>query len=58
VDAYMSVIDKDSLAPMVLIWGADKEIDKNGKETLLQIHEVWAFNKDGNVAWMKQYAGQ
>jgi hypothetical protein len=58
VDAYTTLFDKTKRMNMVLIWGVGRETDQNGKETVTQLHEVWAFNKDGKVAWMKQYAGQ
>ncbi len=58
VDAYTTLFDKSKGMNMVLIWGMDHDTDQNGKETVTQVHEVWAFNKDGKVAWMKQYAGQ
>jgi hypothetical protein len=57
VDAYTTLFDKTKNMNMVLIWGVSRETDQNGKETVTQQHEVWAFNKDGKVAWMKQYAG-
>lgn len=39
----------------VSIWGKEFTTT-NGKLDSIDLHEIWRFNKDGKVDWMRQYA--
>ncbi|HEX3383859.1 MAG TPA: hypothetical protein VHS53_01660 [Mucilaginibacter sp.] len=55
VDACMSV-KSDRGDNAVCIWGTEDFTDQNGKHTVMDMQEVWMFNKDGKISMMLQYA--
>lgn len=58
VDAWISTKSIDKNENWVCIWGSETDTDKNGKETVMRIHEIWRINKDGKVDFMQQYTGE
>lgn len=55
VDAVMAVKSTDKNENWVLIWGMEKNTDKNGKTDSSHIQETWRFNKDGKADLMYQF---
>ncbi|MGV3529585.1 MAG: nuclear transport factor 2 family protein [Flavisolibacter sp.] len=43
---------------IVLIWGNETSTKKDGSKLTNQLHEVWVFNDQGQVVWMKQFMSQ
>lgn len=58
VDAWMPVRSLDRNEDWVLVWGTETATDSQGKTSTVGIHEIWSFNKDGKVNFMRQYMGQ
>ncbi len=40
----------------VAIWGTETDTYADGKKDIKDLHEIWRFNKDGKVVFMKQFA--
>ena len=40
---------------VVAIWGMDESQTSDGKTEMMQIHEIWWFNKDGKIVEMRQW---
>ncbi|HJP63867.1 MAG TPA: hypothetical protein VJ844_10510 [Mucilaginibacter sp.] len=55
VDAWVSLKSTDHNENVVCVWGTE-EFMMNGKQVKQSIQEVWAFNKDGKISMMLQYA--
>lgn len=49
-------VDKDQ--NWVALWGAETDTWPDGKTETRDIHEIWRFNKDGKVDFMKQFAAK
>ena len=58
VDAYMSLKAADKNADVVCIWGSETDTKADGTTQKADLHEVWFFNKDGKLFFLKQYAEQ
>ena len=58
VEAWMSVKSVDRNQNVVCIWGDEDFTDANGKHVMQRLHEVWAFNKDGKISMILQFAGE
>jgi hypothetical protein len=56
IEAWVSLKSTDRNENVVCIWGTEEYTDKDDKQVRSQAHEVWAFNKDGKIALMLQYA--
>jgi hypothetical protein len=56
LDAYVSLKSTDRNQNVVCVWGTEEYTDKDGKQVKTRLQEVWAFNKDGKIALMLQYA--
>jgi hypothetical protein len=54
VDAIVPLKASNKDEHVVCIWGRENAVIKGQKRTR-DLHEVWGFNKEGKVAWMKQY---
>jgi hypothetical protein len=54
IDAIIPVKASEKDESLVCIWGRETA-EAGGKKMLRDIHEVWGFNKDGKVTWIKQY---
>jgi hypothetical protein len=58
IQAYMSLKSIDKNENWVAIWGSEEDTGKDGKKSIIALHEVWRFNKDGKIDLMRQYAAQ
>ncbi|WP_026897920.1 cytochrome c family protein [Daejeonella oryzae] len=58
VNAYMSLRSVDKNENWVAIWGVEEDTHKDGKKTMSTLHEIWKFNKDGKIDWMRQFHGK
>jgi hypothetical protein len=43
---------------VTMIWGNETATKKDGTVERNQLHEVWVFNKDGQVVFFQQFAGK
>ncbi|MGE5521806.1 MAG: hypothetical protein ACM3VS_17915 [Candidatus Dadabacteria bacterium] len=41
--------------PVVSIWGIETDVKKDGSKDVYAVNEVWAFNKDGQVFFFRQF---
>lgn len=55
ISMWMPVYAKDRDQQWVFIWGRQENTDTLGKKGRIDLHETWRFNKDGKVAYMRQY---
>lgn len=55
VEAWMPSKSIDRNEDWVLVWGREEDTDKDGKKTTTLLHEIWQINKDGKIAFMRQY---
>lgn len=58
VDAWLPVKSLDKGDDLVCIWGRETETKNDGTVQKSDLHEVWAFNKDGKVVYLRQFAAQ
>ena len=58
VEAWMPIQSVDRNEDWVLIWGVEESTDKEGKVTTQRLHELWGFNKDGKISYVRQYQAQ
>lgn len=56
VDVWMSLRSTDKNENWVAVWGSEEDTGKDGKKSVVQLHEVWRFNKDGKIDLMMQFA--
>lgn len=56
VDVWMSLRSIDKNENWVAVWGTEEDIAKDGKKSVVHLHEVWRFNKAGKVDMMMQFA--
>ena len=54
-DSWMPAKAKDHDDEWVFIWGWQERTGKDGKLSVAVIHEIWRFNKEGKINFMKQY---
>jgi len=54
--SYISLRSDDKDENWVAVWGEDSFTDEQGITVKTDIHEIWRFNKDGKIDFMKQYA--
>jgi hypothetical protein len=54
IDALVPLKASDKEESVVCIWGVETT-EAGGKKMVRDISEAWGFNKDGKVAWIKQY---
>jgi hypothetical protein len=55
VTAVMAVKSTDRNEHWVLIWGTEKDTQKNGKVDSVDLHEAWQFNNNGQAMLLLQY---
>lgn len=59
MEAWMPFKSIDRNEEWVGVWATEQATDKAGKTTTTRYHEIWGVNKDGKVAYIRQYtAGQ
>lgn len=56
MDAYMGVKSVDKNADFVLIWAVNS-FTRDGQKIVQDIHQVWGFNKAGQVDFFKDFSG-
>jgi hypothetical protein len=54
IDAIVPLKASNKEESVVCIWGKETA-EMKGKKMVRDINEVWGFNKDGKVTWIKQY---
>ncbi len=55
VDVVMSTRSTDQKTDFVLVWGKETYTNDQDKSESVELHEVWAFNKDGKIGTIEQY---
>jgi hypothetical protein len=58
VTGYVSLQSVDKNEDWVAIWGEDSFTDAEGNSDTASIHEIWRFNKEGKVDYIRQYLGK
>ena len=58
VTAWVPVKSLDKGDDIVCIWGTETDTKNDGTTQKMDIHEIWAFNKDGKLFYFHQYAAQ
>jgi SnoaL-like domain len=58
VVAWVPLKSIDKGDDIVFVWGSETDTKNDGTTQRMDIHEVWAFNKDGKLAFFKQFAAQ
>jgi hypothetical protein len=58
LDAWVPLKSIDRNANWVAVWGTETDTSPDGKVEKRDIHEIWRFNKDGKVDFMKQFAAK
>ena len=56
--AVIPLKSTDRNEDLVAIWGQEVDTYPDGKVETRELHEVWGFNKDGKITWMRQYAAK
>jgi hypothetical protein len=54
--SYISLRSDDREENWVAVWGEDSYTDARGETVKTDIHEIWRFNNEGKIDYMKQYA--
>lgn len=55
IEAWTPLKSLDRNENWVVVWGSEEDTDQNGKVSSIRYHEVWRFNKDGKVYYVRQY---
>jgi len=58
LDAWVPLKSVDRNENWVAVWGTETDTSPDGKVEKRDIHEIWRFNKDGKVDFMKQFASK
>ena len=58
LDAWVPLHSNDMNTDLVGVWGTETHVMNDGSTNKQDIHEIWAFNKDGKIEWMKQWAAK
>lgn len=58
VEAWLPMRSVDRNEDWVAVWGYEEDTTKDGKVTTERHHEIWGFNKDGKISFVRQYTGQ
>ena len=58
VDAWVPIKSTDKGDDLVCIWGNETDTKSDGTIQKVDLHEVWAFNKDGKLIYFRQFAAQ
>lgn len=53
--SYISLRSDDKDENWVAVWGEDSFTDEQGNTVKTDVHEIWRFNKEGKIDFMKQY---
>jgi hypothetical protein len=55
LEAWVPLKSVDKNQNWVALWGSETDTWADGKTETRDIHEIWRFNKDGKVDFMKQF---
>lgn len=58
IEAWAPVKSLDRNEQWVAVWGREEDADRAGKRTTTRYHEIWRFNRDGKVDFVRQYTAQ
>jgi len=58
VDAWVPIKSMDKGDEIVCIWGGETDTKSDGTTQKVDLHELWAFNKDGKLMFFRQFASQ
>jgi hypothetical protein len=58
VDAYMPLRSTDRNEDWVAIWGREEDTNASGTTTTMIIHEIWRFNRDGKIDFVRQFTAR
>ena len=58
VIAFMPLRTIDKNEDWVSVWGKEHRTDLKGKKDSVLLHEIWAFDKDGKITRMYQFAAK
>ena len=58
VDAWMPLRSVNRNEDWVAVWGSETDTFPDGKTEKRDLHEIWRFNKDGKIDFMKQFASK
>lgn len=58
LDAWIPLKSVDRNQNWVAVWGSETDTWPDGKTETREIHEIWRFNKDGKVDFMKQFGSK
>src|SRR4051794_34005022 len=56
VDAWLPIKSTDKGDDLVCIWRNETDTKNDGTTQKVDLHEVWAFNKDGKLIYLRQFA--
>lgn len=57
VDAWVPLKSVDKGDDIVFIWGGETDTKTDGTTQKVDLHEIWAFNKDGKLFFFRQFSG-
>ncbi|HEV7621240.1 MAG TPA: hypothetical protein VGO09_05885 [Flavisolibacter sp.] len=58
VEAWLPVKSLDRDQQWVCIWGTETDTKADGSTQKIALHELWRFNKDGKVDYLRQFTQQ
>ena len=58
IDAWVPLYARDRDQHWVAIWGVTMETKQDGTTEKMDVQEIWQFNEDGKVVFMKQFAAK
>jgi hypothetical protein len=58
VHAIVPLRSTDRNEDVVCVWGTEDDTMTDGKTEKRDLHEVWWFNKDGKIVFMRQFAAK
>jgi hypothetical protein len=58
IQAWVPLKSVDRNQDWVIVWGSEADTFPDGKKATKDLHEIWRFNKDGKVDFMKQFASE
>lgn len=54
-DAILPAREKGKGEVVVAVWGVEKTTAKSGRQSRRDLQELWGFNKEGKISWIKQF---
>jgi hypothetical protein len=56
IDAWMTTRSTDKDEHWVCVWGDEEQTMTDGKSQTISLHEIWRFNSDGKIDFLRQYS--